>query len=280
MIGIFDSGFGGLTTLKELLQLMPERDYIFLGDQARNPYGNRSQESVIRCTEEGVKFLFSKGAKIVLIACNTASADALRNLQEKYGAEKKVLGTLIPAIEQAMQISRYGNIGLVATRSTIESENYEKELEKRWKLHWKPKEKKALKKPKLYSVVAPLLVPLIEEDWLTKPETRMILKKYIMPLKHAHVDTLILGCTHYPLLEKQFARKMGKNCRIINSAKAQAESFVEYLKRHPKINEQLSLDKGGRGDLQFFTTDCPKRFQELGQKFLGKKIKSVEKVIL
>jgi|SRR6185295_3027466 len=276
MIGVFDSGFGGLTVLKELLKLLPEYDYIFLGDQARTPYGNRSQEAIITFTEEGVNFLFEKGAKIVLIACNTASADALRALQAKYGATKKVLGTIIPAVEQALQKSRYGRIGLIGTRSTVQSGNYEKELEKLSAIHWQSQEKKAQKKPTLIAVPAPLLVPLIEEGWLRRPEARMILKKYLMPLKHANIDTLILGCTHFPLLEKEFARKMGKNCRIINSGKVQAEAFVNYLERHPEIEKTLSHE----GKREFFTTDSVAHFQNLGEKFLGQKMKTVAQVSL
>lgn len=280
MIGIFDSGFGGLTTLRELLRILPQYSYVFLGDQARTPYGNRSPETVTQFTSEGVDFLFSQGAKIVLIACNTASADALRHLQKKYGAEQKVLGALIPAMEESLQKSRYGRIGLIATRGTIEAKNYDAELEKLWQEHYKPQEKKAFPKPKLYKVAAPLLVPLIEEGWSKKPETKMILKKYVMPLKHAHVDTLILGCTHYPLLEKQFLRKMGKSCSIINSGKAQAEAFAQYLKRHPEIERILQNRSSQDPTVQFFTTDSPERFQKLGQQFLGQKIKQVHKAAL
>lgn len=276
MIGVFDSGFGGLTTLRELLRLMPERGYIFLGDQARAPYGNHSVERVTEYAEEGVEFLFSRGAKVVLIACNTASTDALRNLQNKYGAKKKVLGVLVPALESAIKNSRYGRIGLIATRSTIESGNFVTQLEKIWKDHWHPEEKKALKKPTLLSIAAPLLVPLVEEGWIDRPETKMILRKYLLPLKNANIDTLILGCTHYPLLEKHFAKKMGRSCEIINSGKAQAESFIDYLKRHPEIEKTLL----NTNSVQYFTTESPERFKKLGEKFLNRKIPHVEKISL
>ncbi len=276
MIGIFDSGFGGLTTLKELLKYMPENDYIYLGDSARAPYGNRSMKTIIEYTEQCVDFLFSRGASIVLLACNTASSDALRFLQKKYATDeqnKKVLGVLIPAVEKALETSRYGRIGLVATRGTVEAKNYDIELAKRKHL-FSSSEKKAQKEPTLSSQSCPLLVPLIEEGWIKKPETKSILKKYILPLKTHNIDTLILGCTHYPLLEKQFAKKMGKNCTIINSGKAQAEKFVLYLNNHPEIKKNLSSKK----TIHFFTTDCPERFKHLGQKFLGRGIGEVEKV--
>ena len=276
MIGVFDSGFGGLTTLKELLQRLPNNDYIYLGDSARAPYGNRSIESVTEYTEECVDFLFKKGATIVLIACNTASSDALRALQKKYGKKKKVLGVLIPAIEQALEISRYGRIGLVATQGTVQSKTFDIELDKRADTFYSQKTKKSLEKPILLSQDCPLLVPLIEEGWIKKPETKSIVKKYILPLKSKNIDTLILGCTHYPLLEKQFAKKMGKNCTIINSGKAQSEKFISYLKNHPEIEKSLSQNSS----IQFFTTDCAERFRDLGQKFLGRGIGKVEKIEL
>lgn len=276
MIGIFDSGFGGLTTLKELIALMPEYDTMYLGDSARAPYGNRSKEVVTEYTEEGVEFLFSQGAKIVLIACNTASTDALRFLQKKYGGEKKVLGVLVPAVEEALEKTRYGRIGIVGTRGTILAGNFEKEILNRAPLLYRPTEKKALPTPKVFSTPCPLLVPLIEEGWAQKPETKMIVKKYLIPLKSCHIDTLILGCTHYPLIEKIFAKKMGKNCTVINSGKAQAQKFQEYLSHHPEIEKTLSKNK----DRLYFTTDSPDRFQEMGSRFLGQRIANVTRIHL
>lgn len=275
MIGIFDSGFGGLTTLRELLRLAPQYDFLFLGDNARVPYGNRSVETITKFAEEGVNFLFERGAKIVLIACNTASSDALRFLQMKY-PDRKILGVLIPAVESALERTRFGRIGIVGTRRTIATKNYEKELTKRTPLCYAPQDHRAEKIPRISSNACPLLVPLIEENWSHKPETRMILKKYLLPLKHANVDTLILGCTHYPLIEGEFLRRMGKSVTIINSGKAQAEKTLDYLARHPKREQTLSRNR----TIHFFTTDDPERFRELGERFLGTSIgkKSVEKV--
>ena len=270
MIGVFDSGIGGLTTLRELQKILPEYSYMYLGDTANTPYGKRSVSRVRELTEAGVNFLFSKGAHIVLIACNTASTDALRYLQEKY-PEKKILGVLIPAVEKALEYSRYGNIGIIATQHTVDSGNFEREIQKKYKEYSQFKTS-----PSVVSVSAPLLVPLIEEGWAHKPETTSILKKYILKLKAAQVDTLILGCTHYPILQKIFERKMGKNCVIVDSGKAQAEKFQKYLKNHPEISEKLSLHSDKK--MQFFTTDCPKKFLDLGRKFLGVQILSVEKI--
>ena len=294
MIGVFDSGIGGLTTLKELQKILPEADYLYLGDTANSPYGKRSVERVRDFTEAGVEFLFQKGAEIVLIACNTASTDALRFLQEKYrkiSPEKKVLGVLIPAVEQALENSRYGNIGLIATEHTVRSGNFEEEClrkypEKYQKNFSEKNQKKNARNakfqkiPQIISVSAPLLVPLIEEGWSEKPETMAILKKYILPLTSQNIDTLILGCTHYPILEKMFSKKMGKNCTIINSGKAQAEKFLLYLKKHPEISEKILKNTQKIGTCKYFTTDCPEKFSHLATKFLGKHIQEVKKVAI
>lgn len=287
MIGVFDSGLGGLTTLKELQKICPEYQYLYLGDNANAPYGKRSKERIISLTEKGVEFLFQQGAKIVLLACNTASTDALPFLQKKYNTtEKKILGVVIPTIETALEKSRYGNIGVVGTTHTILSKKFEKEAEKLAKHLFRPEQKDTKnslfqKVPKIFSASCPLLVPLIEEGWDRKPETKMILKKYIRQLKSCHVDTLILGCTHYPLLEKSFQRIMGKNCIIINSGKAQAEKCKTYLEKHQDISKKIEKNTPfEKNSSQFFTTDCPEKFRSLGQKFLGVPLPKVTKVEL
>jgi glutamate racemase len=277
MIGIFDSGFGGLSTLKEWHKIAPEYDILYLGDSARAPYGPRSTQTITEYTKQGVDFLFSKGAKIVLIACNTASADALRVLQIQY-PEKKILGAIIPAVEEALQKTRFGRIGLIATRGTVSSKNYEQEIAKRTLIHYAPTEKRALESPVVFSKAAPLLVPLVEENYIKKPETRMILRKYLAPLKNANIDTLILGCTHYPLLQKEFEKKMGARCTVVNSGAAQARSFLDYLSRHTDIEQALTKN----GSMYFYTTDSTERFCEIGSQFLGRKIgkNDIEKVEL
>lgn len=277
MIGFFDSGFGGLSTVREWRQIAPEYDVLFLGDSARTPYGSRSIETITEFTEQGVNWLFENGAKIVLIACNTASSDALRYLQAKY-PQRKILGVLIPAAEEALQKTRFGRIGVIGTKGTIASKNYDAEFAKFSSALYNPIDKRAEKEPVITSVAAPLLVPIIEEGWTQKPETRSILKKYLLPLKHAHIDTLILGCTHYPLLKKEFQKKMGPQVQVIDSGAAQARKFLEYLNNHPEIEKTLAKN----GVRRFCTTDDPKRFAELGSRFLGQKIstKKVDKVEL
>lgn len=270
MIGIFDSGVGGLSSLKKLLEICPEYDYIYFADSLRAPYGGKSPELIYKYTKESVEALFEKGAKIVILACNTASIIALRRLQSEYGETKKVLGVVIPTAEQALSSSRYGVIGVTGTKTTISLHAFQQELERFAPEFYTPKEKKSRKTIQVFEQACPLLVPLIEEDWEKKPETKMILKKYLLPLKSCHVDTLILGCTHYPLIKKQFQKIMGKNCTIIDSGEAQAHALKKYFLNHPEIEQQLSKEK----KRIFLTTDNPEHFNKKAKKFLGITIKA------
>jgi len=275
MIGIFDSGFGGLTVLKELLNIMPEYDYLYLGDQARYPYGPRSLETIREFSDKNIQFLIKNKAKIILIACNSASAASLNYLQNKY-PDKHILGVIIPATEEAVKTSRFGRIGLVATNATINSKAYEKEIKKSVQKFYRPQHKKALSEIKIFSKACPLLVPLVEENWAKKPETKMIMKKYLRSLKNQNIDTLILGCTHYPLLEKQFNKIMGKNCNIINAPRTQAIALKRYLDQHPDLKKQLTKNS----KQLFYTTDCPDKFQSMGSLFLGQNINSTKKIAI
>ncbi|MDO8593157.1 MAG: glutamate racemase [bacterium] len=268
MIGVFDSGLGGLTILKEFLRVLPEYDYLYLGDNARAPYGNKSDELIYEYSRQAVGRLFKQGCELVIIACHTASARALRRLQQEYlpanHPEKKVLGVAVPVVEQAKKISRYGRVGVIGTRATIESKIYEKELAKLGN------------SLEVYEQACPLLVPLIEEGRAGKPECNLILKKYLRPLKVKKIDTLILACTHYPFLLKDIKRIMGKNVKIINPATVVAEKLKDYLARHPEIGKKLGKNK----QRVFYTTDSLEKFKSLGQKFLGGEIGEVEKAIL
>ncbi len=268
MIGIFDSGFGGLTVMKEYLRKYPEFDYVYLGDQANAPYGPHSKERVEALTLKNIDFLVKKDCELIIVACNTASAEALRAAQQKYKGKPTILGVLVPAVEEALKQTRFGNIGVIGTSGVIKSKAYERELAK-YGVLYVPSDKRSRKEIK----ACPLLVPLIEEGLVDHPATRMILKNYLRPLKHANIDTLILGCTHYPLLQKEIARIMGKNCQLISSAKAAADAIESYFEAHPDLLKKLSK----KGKRQYLTTDCPERFAEIGGKFLGERIK-VEKV--
>lgn len=265
MIGVFDSGFGGLTIFKHIVRVLPAHDYLYLGDNARAPYGNRSQETIYRFTVEAVDWLFKQGCELVILACNTASAEALRKLQQEWlssilrsKASKyyNVLGVIRPVVEEAVKTTK-GSIGVVGTRATIASGAYTRELQKL--------------KPDVSVIehACPLLVSLIEEGWAGKPETKRILRYYIRPLQQK-VDTLILGCTHYPVLLDEFTRKMGKRCRVLDPGPIVANSLKDYLERHPEIETRLSKN----GKVRFCTTDIPQRFNELGSIFFGKPVRA------
>lgn len=268
MIGIFDSGFGGLTVFSSLLADLPQYDYIYLGDNARAPYGGRSQEVIYRYTKEAVDFLFAQGCILVILACNTASAQALRRIQTEYLPQKypgrNVLGVIRPLAEAAAKNRKCNKIGIIGTRATIESRAYESELEKL--------------NPGLevFSQSAPLLVPLIEEGWQKRPETKIILKKYLRPLKNKQIDSLLLGCTHYSLLYEEIRRIIPKRCEIIRTGEIIADSLQKYLVRHPEYGIKASANP----QRLFFTSDSPERFRDLAKRFMNIEIKAVKKADL
>lgn len=268
MIGVFDSGLGGLTILKELQRVLPEYDYMYLGDSARAPYGNKSQDVIYGYTKDAVDFLFKRGCELIIVACNTASAKALRKIQQEHlpknYPEKRVLGVIIPVIEGVAEIKGINRVGLIGTRATVESGTYEAELEK------------LNLNIEIYKQVCPLLVPLIEEGWIKRPETKKILKKYLRPLKDKKIDALILGCTHYPVLIKDIKQIMDKRVYVLNSPEIVAKKLADYLKKHSEIEKKLS--KTGKNI--FFTTDSAERFKEMSKNFLGKNINKVDKIEL
>ena len=263
MIGVFDSGFGGLTILQAFSNKLPEYDFVYLGDNARTPYGNKSLSVIYEYTREAVDFLFHCGSRLIILACNTASAKALRKIQQEWlplnYPDRRVLGVVIPLAEEAVEVTRHGRIGVIGTRATIESKVYEQEL------------LKLEMNLRIYGQPCPLLVPLVEENWVGKPETTMILKKYLRPLKSKHIDTLILGCTHYPFLKKFVERIMGKNCHVLDAPGIVANKLDNYLQRHPEIETELSKSR----QRVFYTTDDPERFKDFGEKFLGQRISRV-----
>ena len=267
MIGIFDSGFGGLTVFKEIKKALPEYSYLYLGDNLRAPYGGRTPEAIFEFARQAACYLFKQGCLLVILACNTASAEALRKLQQEWlpanYPDRRILGVIRPVAEEAVKLSRFGRIGVVGTTATISSKAYNKEL------------KAQNQEVKVFSNACPLLVPLVEEGWLDKPETRMVVKKCLRPLKEKRIDTLILGCTHYPLLMKEFVRLAGKRVRVLDAPKIVADKLADYLKRHPEIESQLQKQKTAR----YLTTDSPEKFSSLGSRFMGSPIKG-EKVEL
>lgn len=267
MIGIFDSGFGGLTVFKEIKRVLPQYSYIYLGDNLMAPYGGRSQEVIYEYAKKAVDFLFKKECALVIMACNSASSEALRKLQREWllenYPERRILGVIRPVVEEAVKISRFGRIGVVGTKATVESCAYGREL------------KNLLPGAKVFQNACPLLAPLVEEGWINKTETRMIIKKYLRPLKDKHIDTLILGCTHYPLLMKEFIRIAGKRINVLDAPKIVAEKFADYLKRHTEIEGKIKKNR----EIKYLTTGSEEQFNKFGGRFFGSEIRA-EKIVL
>ncbi len=267
MIGVFDSGLGGLTILKHFLNDLPQYDYIYLGDNARVPYGSKSPDLIYQYSVQAVDFLFSQGCELIIFACNSASSQALRKIQtedlpKKYPG-KKILGVIRPLAEQAVQ-DNFSKIGVIGTAATISSGVYKKEI------------KKLNSKIQVIEKATPLLVSLIEENWLGKPETKMILKKYLRSLKMKQVKALILACTHYPFLLKEIRRIMGKSCLVYDPGHVVSASLKDYLGRHLEI--KLATKK--KSIIKFYTTDKASNFKVMGERFLGRKISKVEHINL
>ncbi|MFZ4632022.1 MAG: glutamate racemase [Patescibacteria group bacterium] len=266
IIGVFDSGLGGLTVFKYFLSDLPEYSYIYFGDNARLPYGTKSQETIYEYTREAVEFLFKQGCNLIIIACNTASSQALRKIQQEYLPKhypnRRVLGVIRPLVEEITNNKNLKRVGILGTKATINSKAYEIEL------------KKINPKIEVVSQGAPLLVPLIEEGYLDRPETKMILKKYLHPLKTKQVDALILACTHYPFLYKKIIKIMGKSTKVPHPGEIISASLKKYLSRH----EELGLSQGKKPEVNYYTSDNPKLFKELAEKFLARKISNLKQV--
>jgi len=254
MIGIFDSGIGGLTVVRSLMEQLPGYDIIYFGDTARTPYGSKSPETVIGYALENTELLLKQGAKIVVMACNTASSVASDSVAENF--DIPIFEVISPASVKAVESSRNLIVGIIGTRATVKSGIYEKKI-------------RAMKpEAKVYSTACPLLVPLVEEGWLKKPETVMIIKKYLHPLKVRQIDTLILGCTHYPLLIDKIQRKIGKRVTVIDSSIALAENVKDFLVTHPEVDNLL----GKKGEFKLFVSDVTEQFEKTAEATLKRKV--------
>ncbi|MCF8023917.1 MAG: glutamate racemase [Desulfobacteraceae bacterium] len=255
MIGIFDSGIGGLTVVRAVMDTLPEYDIVYFGDTARTPYGNKSGRTVIEYSLENTEFLASKGAKIIVMACNTASSVATEAVKNRF--DMPIYEVISPAVDLALEKTRKDIIGVIGTRATIESGIYERKIRQ--------------KSPgaKIYSTPCPLLVPIVEEGWITKPETRMIVRKYLHPLKVRQIDTLILGCTHYPVLKNIIAHKIGNKVGIIDSSVALAGQIKQFLKDSPDIDAGL----GKNGQTRFYVSDVTPQFEKTARTVIKRDIK-------
>ncbi|MFZ2226244.1 MAG: glutamate racemase [Candidatus Moraniibacteriota bacterium] len=260
-IGIFDSGLGGLTILKEVIAQLPEREYLYLGDNLRAPYGDRTQKKIFEYTLAGVEWLFSHGAEIVILACNTASANALRKIQQevlpfKY-ANKKVLGIIIPTAEELSKFSLSKHIGVLATVATVASGSFEREAKK-----YNPKIKLSIQS-------GGKLAELIEQNKDKKKletEIEMVIGRLMA--KDKLIDTIVLGCTHYALIEEQIKESLPSGIRIISQGEIVAKKLAEYLNRHAEIDQRLS----NRFAVDFYTTAIDDTAKKKMAQFFGKEI--------
>jgi len=263
VIGFFDSGFGGLTVLKEVMNALPVYDYLYLGDNARVPYGTRSQHIVYEFTKQAVEFLFKKGCPLIIIACNTASAKALRRIQQEFlpvaYPERRVLGVIRPAAEDIVERG-YRSVGILATEGVVSSRIYEDEI-------------RALDPSvEVFQQACPLLVPIIEageKDW---EGTAMIIAKYLEELfrKERDIDALLLACTHYPIVRDTFKRLVPPAMEVLDQGPIIARKLREYLERHPEVHARI----GKTGDRVFMTTDASERFDRLAHIFYGEPVRS------
>lgn len=264
-IGIFDSGYGGLTVLKEIVNRLPQYDYIYLGDNARAPYGPRSFETVYRYTLQCVKWFFEQGCPLVILACNTASAKALRTIQQndltKIDPAKRVLGVIRPTTEIIGNFTDSRRVGILATEGTVASGSYVIEIEK------------FFPDVKVFQQACPMWVPLVENDEYDSHGADYFVKKYINELldQSPAIDTFLLGCTHYPLLHDKIREYTPADIKILSQGEIVADSLAGYLQRHSEIESKIS--RGGQK--HFFTTDSTEDFDRHAANFYGAEIRSV-----
>jgi len=259
-IGIFDSGIGGLTVVKEVIKQLPNEEIVYFGDTARLPYGNKSSETVIKFSLENTKFLLNFGVKFIIVACNTSSSLALPTLRRRF--KIPFLGVITPAVREATRITSNGRIGIIGTRATVESNSYQRQI-----MRINPKFSSFVK-------ACPLFVPLAEEGWTDNEVTTKVAREYLSPLLKKDIDTLILGCTHYPLLKGVVAKVMGKRINYVDSAS-------ETANQAKKLLAKASLCANGRKNqarCRFYVSDEPAVFKKVGRRFLGRSIESVRKV--
>ena len=259
-MGIFDSGLGGLSILREIIYLLPQYNYIYLGDNARAPYGDRTKEQIYSLTKNAVDFLFKNDCELVILACNTASANALRRLQKEYlpksYPDRKILGIILPVAEYEAE-RKFKKIGVMATQATVSSKSYVKEI------------KKIHQNAEVFQVACPILVPMIEEGEIHDEEFDLVLDKYSHFLTERNIDTLILGCTHYALVSEKIKKHFPSSVEIISQGKIIANKLKIYLHRHPEIENKLSKNS----KIKYLVTDVNPRFRKLSKLFLGNDIK-------
>ena len=250
-IGVFDSGIGGLTVVRQLHKALPSEDIVYLGDTARVPYGTKSPSTVVRFACEDTQFLLQQNVKAVVVACNTCSAWAMPMLEKKFAVP--VFGVILPGVRTALEQTRNQRIGIIGTSATIRSKAYSNAILAR------------CDSAKVFAKACPLLVPLVEEGWTRRPVTDTVLREYLEPMLRHRIDTLILGCTHYPLLKAAIRRIAGPKVALVDSA----ESCAFYVRERLAKQKLLAMNRRRAGTIQPFVTDETERFGDVAKRFLG-----------
>jgi len=253
MIGVFDSGLGGLTVVKEIFRQLPGYGVVYFGDTARMPYGNKSPRIVARYALQDAEFLVSQGARVIVVACNTASALAIDELRQHI--KVPIFEVVSPAVERAVQVTK-GRVGVIGTRGTVQSGVYAEKMNR------------LSPATRTFAAACPLFVPLVEEGWLSRPETLRIAKRYLSPLRLRKVDSLILGCTHYPFLKPVVSRVMGRRVTLVDPARETVARLKWYLGSKPDLDRRM--DRGG--SRRFFVSDRTEQFSSLASHWLGGRI--------
>lgn len=253
-IGVFDSGIGGLTVLREIIRVLPGEETIYLGDTARVPYGTKTPQTVVKYSMQNTAFLAVKGIRLLVVACNTSSAIALPALRRRFPG-MAVVGVIEPGARAAVAASQSGRIGVIGTAATVASGAYERAI------------RRLSPRARIFARPCPLFVALAEEGWVSGEVTALVAEKYLAPLRARKIDTLVLGCTHYPLLKKVIGKVMGPQVRLIDSAEETARAVRALLVargEHPALK--------GRARHAIFVTDLPKKFRGLSRRFLGRPV--------
>ena len=262
-IGVFDSGYGGLTILSAIRKLLPEYDYVYLGDNARSPYGTRSFDVINDFTLQAVRYLFSEGCPLVILACNTASAKALREIQQKYlptseDPSRRVLGVIRPTAEVVGNVTETKHIGIMATPGTISAQSYEVELAK------------LFPDVSVHGQACPMWVPLVEYGESNGEGADFFVQKYLNELleQDKQIDSIVLACTHYPLLRPKIEQYLPEGITLLSQGELVATSLKDYLHRHPEMNDRLTQG----GSIRYLTTECPDKFGDLASIFVDEEV--------
>ncbi len=258
-IGVFDSGLGGLTVVRELRSQLPRESIVYFGDIARLPYGTKSRSQIQRFSLQNTEFLLQKGIKALVVACNSSSSAAFRLLKQRFSLP--IVSVIEPAVAECLRRTQTGRVGVIGTTATIESRVYEEAL------------RRGGSRIRVFTQSCPLFVPLVEEGWLNGGVTERVIETYLGPLAEKKVDTLILGCTHYPLLRERLQKFFGPRVELIDSAEPTVKRLASFLEE-----EELLCGKNGRPKFEVFTSDLPRNFLHVGERFLGEKLPKVKVV--